>query len=164
LSLTGFDYGVIAILFASLALGMWRGLVGEVLALLAWVLAALAAWQFGREIGALITVIPDPGLRILAGYAAVFVGVVFVLALVRLAVRGLLKALGLTAVDRVLGVLFGVARGMLIVLLLVAVGGMTSAPREPWWARARLAPPLETAVLASKPWLPPEAAKRIRFR
>lgn len=162
--MTAFDYGVIAILLASLALGLWRGLIGEALALLAWVLALLAAWQFGPEIGGLITAIADPGLRVLAGYAVVFVGVLFVLALVRLAVRGLLKVLGLTAVDRVLGVLFGVARGMLIILILVAVGGMTSAPKEPWWAQAKLAPPLETAVIASKPWLPPEAAKRIRFR
>lgn len=162
--MTAFDYGVITIVLASLALGLWRGLVGEVLALLAWVLAALAAWQLGPEIGALITAIADPGLRVLAGYAAVFVGVLVVLALVRLAVRGLLKALGLTAVDRVLGVVFGVARGLLIVVILVAVGGMTSVPKQPWWAEARLAPPLETAVLASKPWMPPEAAKRIRFR
>ncbi len=162
--MTAFDYGVIVILVASLALGLWRGLIGEVLALLAWILAALAAWQFGPEIGALITAIADPGIRVLAGYAIVFVGVLIVLAMVRLAVRGLLKALGLTAVDRVLGVLFGVARGMLIVLILVAVGGMTSAPKQPWWERATFAPPLETAVLASKPWLPPEAAKRIRFR
>ena len=162
--MTAFDYGVIIIVLASLALGLWRGLVGEVLALLAWVLAGLAAWQFGPEIGALITTIADPGLRVLAGYAAVFVGVLVVLAVVRLAVRGLLKALGLTAVDRILGVLFGIARGAMIVFILVAVGGMTSAPKEPWWARAQLAPPLETAVLAAKPWLPPEAAKRIRFR
>lgn len=162
--MTAFDYGVIVILLASLALGLWRGLIGEVLALLAWILAALAAWQFGPEIGALITAIADPGIRVLAGYAVVFIGVLIVLALVRLAVRGLLKALGLTAVDRVLGVLFGVARGMLIVLILVAVGGMTSAPKQPWWEKATFAPPLETAVLASKPWLPPEAAKRIRFR
>ncbi|MDQ5877728.1 MAG: rane protein required for colicin production [Pseudomonadota bacterium] len=162
--MTAFDYGVIVIVLASLALGLWRGLIGEVLALLAWVLAALAAWQFGPEIGVLITAIADPGLRVLAGYAVVFCGVLIVLALVRLAVRGLLKALGLTAVDRLLGVFFGVARGLLIVLILVAVGGMTSAPKEPWWARAQLAPPLETAVLALKPWLPPEAAKRIRFR
>lgn len=164
MSFTAFDYGVVVILVASLALGVWRGLIGEVLALLAWVVAALAAWQFGREAGELITAIPDPGLRVLAGYALVFVGVVFVLALVRQAVRGLLKVLGLTAVDRVFGVAFGLARGLLIVLVLVAAGGMTSAPKEPWWAEARLAPPLETAVLASKPWLPPEAAKRIRFR
>lgn len=162
--MTAFDYGVIAILLASLALGLWRGLIGEVLALLAWVLAGLAAWQLGPEVGALITAIADPGLRVLAGYAAVFVGVLIVLALVRLAVRGLLKALGLTAVDRVLGVVFGVARGLLIVFILVAIGGMTSLPKQEWWVKAQLAPPLETAVLASKPWLPPEAAKRIRFR
>ncbi|MCK6407176.1 MAG: CvpA family protein [Rhodocyclaceae bacterium] len=162
--MTAFDYGVIAILLASLALGLWRGLIGEVLALLAWILAALAAWQFGPEIGALMTAIADPGLRVLAGYAAVFFAVLVVLGLLRLAVRGLLKALGLTAVDRLLGVLFGLARGMLIVLVVVAVGGMTSAPKEPWWKDASLAPPLETAVIAAKPWLPPEAAKRIRFR
>lgn len=162
--MTAFDYGVIVILLASLALGMWRGLIGEVLALLAWVLAVLAAWQFGAEVGGLITAIADPGMRVLAGYALVFVGVLIVLGLVRLAIRGLLKALGLSAVDRVLGVFFGVARGLLIVLVLVAIGGMTSAPKQSWWAEARLAPPLETAVLASKPWLPPEAAKRIRFR
>ncbi|MFC5300547.1 CvpA family protein [Azospira restricta] len=162
--MTAFDYGVIVILLASLALGMWRGLIGEVLALLAWVLAVLAAWQFGAEVGGLITAVADPGMRVLAGYALVFVGVLIVLGLVRLAIRGLLKALGLSAVDRVLGVFFGVARGLLIVLVLVAIGGMTSAPKQSWWAEARLAPPLETAVLASKPWLPPEAAKRIRFR
>ena len=162
--MTAFDYGVIAILLASLALGLWRGLIGEVLALLAWVLAGLAAWQLGPEVGGLITAIADPGLRVLAGYAAVFVGVLIVLALVRLAVRGLLKALGLTAVDRVLGVVFGVARGLLIVFILVAIGGMTSLPKEAWWRNASLSPPLETAVLASKPWLPPEAAKRVRFR
>ena len=134
------------------------------LADLARVLAGLAAWQLGPEVGALITAIADPGLRVLAGYAAVFVGVLLVLALVRLAVRGLLKALGLTAVDRVLGVVFGVARGLLIVFILVAIGGMTSLPKEAWWRNASLSQPLETAVLASKPWLPPEAAKRIHFR
>lgn len=162
--MTAFDYGVIVIVVASLALGLWRGLIGEVLALLAWVLAALAAWQIGPEVGELLTAIADPAWRLLAGYAAVFFGVLIVLGLVRLAVRGLLKALGLTAVDRALGVCFGIARGVLIVLILVAVGGMTSVPKQVWWAQAQLSPPLETAVLALKPWLPPEMAKRIHYR
>mgnify|MGYP000968941935 CR=1 FL=1 len=158
--MTAFDYGVIVIVVASLALGLWRGLIGEVLALLAWVLAGLAAWQIGPEVGDLLTSIADPAWRLLAGYAVVFFGVLIVLALVRLAVRGLLKALGLTAVDRMLGVFFGIARGLIV----VAVGGMTSVPKQEWWAKAQLAPPLETAVLALKPWLPPEMAKRIRYR
>ena len=162
--MTAFDYAVIVVLVASLGLGLWRGLVGEVISLLAWILAVLAAWQFGPEIGALLTAIADPGFRLLAGYAAVFFAVLAVLAMVKLALRGLLKALGLSVADRMLGVLFGLARGLLIVFILVAAGGMTSAPGEKWWREARLSPPLETAVIAAKPWLPPDMAKRIRFR
>ncbi len=150
--MTAFDYGVIVIVLASLALGLWRGLIGEVLALLAWVLAALAAWQFGPEIGVLITAIADPGLRVLAGYAVVFVGVLIVLALVRLAVRGLLKALGLTAVDRLLGVVF---RCCARFVDRVDSGGCRwhdlGAETGTLVGEAQLAPPLETAVLAASP-------------
>ena len=66
--------------------------------------------------------------------------------------------------DRALGVLFGAVRGGVIVLALVALGGMLSLSRETWWSGAYLSAPLETAVLACKPWLPQEVAKRIRFR
>ncbi|EXI80540.1 MAG: colicin V production protein [Candidatus Accumulibacter sp. BA-94] len=85
------------------------------------------------------------------------------MALLRLVIRGLIKALGMTLSDRLLGVIFGVARGLVIVMILVAVGGMTALPKEKWWSEACFSAPLETAVLASKPWLPSDVAKRIRF-
>jgi len=163
--MTAFDYVVIAIVLASLLLGLWRGVVGEIIALVAWVLAFFAAKLWGSELARVaFTGIADPALRIVAGWVSVFVAVLLLMALLRLAVRGLLKALGLSLTDRLLGVMFGAVRGLLIVLVLVAVGGMTSAPKEKWWSEAHFAAPLETAVLASKPWLPPEVAKRIRFR
>lgn len=163
--MTGFDYVVVGIVLASVVLGLWRGVIGEIIALVAWVLAFFAAKLWGAAIAqALFTGIADPALRIVAGWVAVFVAVLMLMALLRLAVRGLLKALGLTLTDRLLGVIFGLARGGVIVLVLVAVGGMTAAPREKWWSDAQFSAPLETAVLASKPWLPPEVAKRIRFR
>lgn len=163
--MTVFDYVVVGIVVASLVLGLWRGVVGEIIALVAWVLAFFAAKLWGAEIAqALFGGILDPGLRVVAGWVAVFVIVLLLMALLRLAVRGLLKALGLTLTDRLLGVIFGVARGLLIVLALVALGGMTTMPKEKWWSEARLAAPLETMVLASKPWLPTEVAKRIQFR
>jgi membrane protein required for colicin V production len=163
--MTAFDYIVIAIVFASLLLGLWRGVVGEIIALVAWVLAFFAAKLWGSEIShVLFTGIADHALRVVAGWVSVFVAVLVVMALLRLAVRGLLKALGLSLTDRLLGAIFGVLRGGVIVLVLVAVGGMTSAPKEKWWSEAHLSAPLETAVLASKPWLPPEVAKLIRFR
>jgi membrane protein required for colicin V production len=95
---------------------------------------------------------------------AVFISVLVLMALLRLAVNGLLKVLGLTLTDRLLGLFFGAARGLAIVLALVAVGAMTMLPKEKWWSEAYLSAPLETAVLAGKPWLPPEVSKRIRFR
>jgi membrane protein required for colicin V production len=164
--MTVFDYVVIAIVVASLALGVWRGVVGEVVALLAWVLAFLAARHFGDEFAArfLTTHISDAGLRVAAGWLAVFVGVLILMALIRLAASSFIKAVGLGLSDRLLGLFFGLARGLMIVVVLVAVGGMTSLPKHPWWVQASLAPPLETAVLAAKPWLPDEMAKRIRFR
>ena len=164
--MTAFDYVVIAIVSASVLLGVWRGVVGEVIALVAWVLAFFAAKWWGDEVAQVVFagIIADPALRIVAAWVAVFVVVLLLMALLRLAVRGLLKALGLSPTDRLLGVIFGLARGLLIVLVLVAVGGMLSMAKERWWSDAYFSAPLETAVLAGKPWLPPEVAKRIRFR
>lgn len=164
--MTAFDYVVLTILCASVILGIWRGVVGEIIALVAWVLAYFAARWWGAALGDLFfdTIISDHGWRVVAGWVVVFVVVLMLMALLRLAIRGLLKALGLSLSDRLLGMLFGAARGLLIVFVLVAVGGMLSLPKEKWWSEAYFSAPLETAVVASKPWLPPEVAKRIRFR
>ena len=163
--MTGFDYAVMTVVGASVAIGLWRGVVGEIIALAAWVLALFAAKAWGGEVAPLFAgAVADAGLRLVAAWVAIFVAVLVVMALVRLAIRGLLKALGLTLSDRLLGIVFGALRGLAIVLALVAVGGMTSLPKESWWSTAYFAPPLETAVLAGKPWLPPDVSKRIRFK
>ena len=164
--MTAFDYVVITLVVASMLLGVWRGVVGEIIALVAWVLAFFAAKWLGAEVARVFFagIITDPALRIVAAWVAVFIVVLVLMALLRLAVRGLLKALGLSLSDRLLGIVFGAARGLIIVLVLVAVGGMTSVPKEKWWSEAYFSAPLETAVLAGKPWLPPEVSKRIRFR
>ncbi len=159
-----FDYVVLGIVAISLVLGLWRGVVSELIALAAWVLAFLAALEFGAPAGKLVfTGIADPAVRALAGCALIFISVLVLMSLVRLAVRSMVKALGLSLSDRLLGMFSGLARGVLLVMLLVAAGGMTSAPQQLWWKEATLAPPLETAVLVAKPWLPDDLAKKIRF-
>ena len=161
--MTVFDYLVLLIVATSLLLGMWRGVVGEIIALAAWVLALFAAKWWGTGLSQWFVGIADPTLRTVAGWTVVFVAVLVAMALLRLALRGLIKALGMSLSDRLLGIIFGVARGLVIVLILVALGGMTALPREKWWSEAYFAAPLETAVLASKPWWPSDVAKRIRF-
>jgi membrane protein required for colicin V production len=103
-------------------------------------------------------------MRLAAAYVSIFVGVLLLFAIARMLISLMLKAVGLGLLDRLLGAAFGVMRGVLVVWVAVLVAGMTPLPKADWWRDAILAPPLETAVIAAKPWLPVDAAKRIRFR
>ncbi len=162
--MTWFDYIAIAIIVLSLAFGLWRGMVSELIALAAWGLGIYAAFQYGVEVGAMVAGgIEDLTLRALVGCALVFFAVLVGMALVRLLILKAVRALGLSLSDRLLGMFFGLVRGAVLTVVLVAIGGMTAAPSQPWWRGATLAPPLETAVLALKPMLPDDLAKRIRF-
>lgn len=163
--MTAFDYAVLAVILASVLLGLWRGVVSEILALTAWVVAFMVARAEASGVADWLgSQIAEPGMRLAAAYALIFVGVLLVFAVARLLISLMLKAVGLGLLDRMLGAAFGVLRGILVVFLAVLVAGMTPLPRADWWRDATLSPPLETAVMAAKPWLPPEAAKRIRFR
>ena len=162
--MTGFDYVALGIVGVSLIFGLWRGVVGEIIALLAWILAIVAAVEFGATVGtSVFTGLSDPALRTLAGCVVIFDGVLVVMALFRMLVGSMVKALGLSVSDRILGMIFGLARGVLVCMVLVGLGGMTSAPTQPWWRQATLSAPLETAVLATRSWLPDDLSKRIRF-
>ena len=163
--MTWFDYAVLAVVAASVLLGAWRGLVSEVLALAAWVAAVLAGRAFAPEMAPLFGEwLKEPALQDAAAFAVVVVAVLVAVALVRLALSKLLRAIGLGPLDRFLGAVFGIARGVLVLLLCVLVGGLTALPQQAWWRQAWLAPPLETAVLAAKSWLPPAVAKRLKYR
>lgn len=162
--MTIFDYVVIGIVVLSLLFGLWQGVVGEVVALVAWVVGILAAVEFGSLVGqSLFSGLTDPAIRTLAGCLVIFLGVLVAMSLVRMVVRSMVKALGLSVSDRLLGMVFGLARGVLVIMVLVGLGGMTAAPKQPWWTGATLSPPLETAVLVARQWLPDDLAKRIRF-
>ncbi len=163
--MTVFDYAVLTIMSASVALGLWRGVVAELLALAAWIVAFLVARAVATDVAAMLTgQIAEPGVRLAAAYVLVFFGVLLVVAMARLLISLLLKAAGLGLLDRLLGAGFGVLRGLLVVLAAVLVAGMTPLPQAGWWRDAMLAPPLETLIIAAKPWLPADAAKRIRYR
>ena len=163
--MTAFDYAVLTVILASALLGLWRGVVSEILALVAWFAAFLVARAEASAVAGWLTgQITEPGMRLAAAYVLIFVCVLIVFAIARMLISLMLKAVGLGLLDRLLGAAFGVLRGILVVWVAVLVAGMTPLPKADWWRDAMLAPPLETAVIAAKPWLPADAAKRIRFR
>ncbi|MDO9450452.1 MAG: CvpA family protein [Rugosibacter sp.] len=163
--MTLFDYAVILAIAISVLFGAWRGVVGEVLALAAWVVAFFVARAEASQVAQwLIGQIAEPGIRLAAAYVIIFIAVLLLFSIARKVISMLLSAVGLGLLDRLLGAFFGIFRGVLVVLFAVMVAGMTPLPRSAWWQESVLAPPLETAVLAARPWLPAEAVKRIRFR
>jgi membrane protein required for colicin V production len=162
---TLFDYAILIGVTLSVLLGFWRGVVSEVLALAAWVLVVVMCKILAPSLSPeLARWISDPIFQYLAAVVAIAVAVLLLVSVVRVLLSNLLRAAGLGLIDRFLGAIFGLARGVLLVLVLVAVGGMTGFPKRAWWRDAMLAPPLETAVIAVKPWLPHKWASRIRYR
>ncbi|MEO5810698.1 MAG: CvpA family protein [Rhodanobacter sp.] len=135
------DYAIIGILGLSIMVGLWRGLVSEVLALVIWVAAFWVAWWFGPVVAARFEhVIELPSARIIFAYMLCFVAVLIVGALLRFVVRRLIESTGLSGTDRLLGMLFGFARGVLLVTLLVFLLGFTASTRDPWWQQSVLLP------------------------
>lgn len=163
--MTVFDYLFLGLVAISSVVGMWRGLVSEVISLFSWVAALILAWLYSSSAAPMLANwISDPGWRQVAAFALIFVGVLLLASIFRFLLRELLRAAGLGPVDRLFGTLFGVARGLAIAFVLVLLGGLAGMAREAWWSDSLFAPPLETAVIAAKPWMPGAIADRIRFR
>ena len=162
--MTVFDYAVLIIIGLSILLSVIRGLVREVLALLAWVVAFVMANLFSSDLAALLPdEIPTVELRLLAGFLGVFFVALLLMSLLAMAVSQLVKSAGLGVEDRFLGALFGLARGLLVVLVLVLLAGLTALPKQPVWRDAVLSPPLEALATQVSRWLPTALSQRIKY-
>ncbi len=161
---TLFDVAVLSILLISVLISVIRGLVKEILSVIGWVLAFVLANWFGADVGAKLPMHgASESLRLIAGFALVFIVTVFAMALVNVLVGMLIRKIGLAPADRGLGGLFGLARGVLIVVTLVLLGGMTQISREPFWQNATLRPLAEAAVETIKPLLPEQLLAQLKI-
>ncbi|MBB5018792.1 membrane protein required for colicin V production [Chitinivorax tropicus] len=162
--MTPFDYGVLLIVGFSVLLSVMRGLLRELMALASWVIAFFVARNYTTEITPLLPAsIPSEELKLLAGFLALFLGSLLIMTLLTIALSEVIKVVGLSGVDRILGALFGLVRGCFIVVVLVLLAGLTSLPREPMWKNAMFSPVFEAVALVVKPWLPDGLAKHIKY-
>lgn len=162
--MTWLDYALVGVFAVSLVLGIWRGLVREVLAILGWVIAFLAANLLAGPLGpAMPRAIPSAELRVAAAYVAVFVLSLIVTSLVALLLSKLVRAIGLGGLDRLLGAGFGLLRALLILLAAALLAGLTSAPRQAWWRDSASGPLLVRAAGAVTPYLPQTLTERLRY-
>lgn len=162
--MTGFDYAVIAIVLLSALLGLWRGLVYEVLSLAGWVAAYLAARAFAPALApSMPAALGAEPVRMAAACIVLFVAVLIVGGIVAWLLSKAVKWVGLGWLDAALGFVFGAARGLLAVLALVLLAGLTALPQQSFWRNAQLSGPLERAALAAKEKLPPDVAQQVHY-
>jgi len=162
--MTVFDYAVLLIIALSVTLSIIRGAVRDVLSLAAWILAFWAAQTYTVEFAALLPEsLSNTSLRLMSGFAVVFLSVLLVMSLVAVLCSKLVKASGLSLADRSLGAVFGLARGFLMVLILVLLAGLTSLPKQPTWKNALFSSQLERVATYVKTWLPESLSKHISY-
>ena len=162
--MTWIDYAVLAIIVVSVLLSVFHGLVRELMALAAWVAAFFVAQAYAPAVETIVPVaISNPALRMLAAFVAVFLGVLVAMTLLGAGISSLLRSVGLGTVDRILGAVFGLVRGLAIVLIAVLLAGLTALPRQPAWRHATFTAPLEALANAVKVWLPYGFSKHVNY-
>jgi membrane protein required for colicin V production len=158
------DIAVIAAIALSALQGFLRGIVRSLVGLAAWVAGLVLALGSAPTLAALLPAVPDAPLVPLAiAFGAVFLLTMGAGALVAWPLRSVIHKAGLGFLDRGLGGLFGIGRGVVLVLACVLVAGMTALPKRDWWQNSILAAPFEAAALALRSWLPPPWAERLDY-
>lgn len=162
--MTIFDYLLLFVLASSLLIGALRGFVAEILSLLGWVVAFVVANAYSAHLAALLpAAIPGAAIRLLVGFVALFIGVRLLMGLLTKALGAAVAATGLSFADAGMGALFGLARGLVLVLAAVILCGMTAIPQQPFWKEARFSALAESGARAVKPYLPAAVAQHVHF-
>jgi membrane protein required for colicin V production len=162
--MTVIDIVVLAIVGISVLFGMLRGLMREVLALVAWAASFLLANLLAPDAATLLPqAMASEEFRLLVSFVVIFLVALVGLSVLAILASKVVRIVGLGPADRVVGGVFGLARGALVVMILVLLAGLTALPRQPMWRNAVLSGTLEAVAGHVKEWLPADLSKRIKY-
>ncbi len=135
------DWVILVIIGFSGILSLKRGFLREALSLLTWIAAFILARLFAAQLSIYFKeFITDPGVRLMAAFALLFVLTLLAGSLLQVIATLLVRATGLSATDRLLGVGFGLVRGGLVVVVIVAFLRVTPVVEDSWWKESTLIP------------------------
>jgi len=138
---TWVDWAIVAVIVISSLISLKRGFVKEALSLLTWIIAGVVAWMFGGALSHhLAEFISTPSAQVIAACAILFVATLLVGALVNFLVGELVRVTGLSGTDRFLGMVFGAARGGLLIVVLVGLLSLAPVQEDLWWRESALVP------------------------
>ena len=158
------DVVIITLILVSALISLARGFVREAFSLAVWVLAFWVSWSFFRDLEVpLRSWIGSPTARLGIAFAVLMIATLTVGGLVNYLVIQLVERTGMSGTDRLVGMVFGAARGVLLVAVLVLLAGLTPLPGEGWWAESALVGYFEELAHWMRDLLPPELAERFHY-
>jgi membrane protein required for colicin V production len=135
------DYCILAVVALSILISLLRGFVKEAISLGTWVLAFWLALTFaGRLAEWFVGSVASTALRYMLAFAILFVAVLILGAIINYVVSTLVEKTGLSGTDRLIGAIFGFARGLVVVAALVLLAGLTRLPESDVWHQSRFVP------------------------
>jgi len=157
------DYVIIGIIALSALIGLARGLVREVISLVVWIAALAAAWLFYEPLALELTPwISTPSIRIGVAVLMLVFGVLIAGAILGYLLTTLVDKTGLSGTDRLLGVVFGAARGAVLVALVVFLASLTPITQDPWWDQSQLLDQFKILADWMLEQVPPDVTERIK--
>jgi len=158
------DYAILAVIVISLLVGALRGFIKEVFSLLVWVTAFMVAYHFADNVASLMEdAVTLPSARTAMGFAGLFVAVLLVGGLINYLLGRLVEKTGLSGTDRLLGGVFGAARGLALTVAVLLVAGFTPIPSDPWWKESQSIQRLMPLVSWASTFLPEAVEEHLDF-
>lgn len=155
--LTQVDWVILGAVGVSMAFGIWRGLAKELIALLTWVLAIVLSVVYAPDLMAhWASVIPNNELRTFLAWSTILLSVLVIGTLVKWLVGKMVAATPLKVLNHLLGGVFGVFRGVLLLSLLVFMAHLSYLPKQAWWQDSTTIPLLEKVTGYYYRFLPEE--------
>lgn len=162
-SVSWVDWAFLAVVAVSVVVGLVRGLLYEVMSLLGWVVAYIAAQVLGVAVAPMLPVgAPGSALNLAAAFVVVFLAVLLVWGALAWLIRQLVKASPLNPLDRSLGAVFGLLRGVLVALVVATGVNLTPLAQSSSWQASQGAAGLGVLLDGLKPWLPAAMVRHLR--
>jgi membrane protein required for colicin V production len=159
------DIAIPVVIAVSALISLMRGFVREALSLAGWLAAFWVALSFSKNLADLfLGGISTPSLRIVAAFTLLFVVTLLLAALINHLACQLVKRTGLTGTDRLIGMIFGVVRGAVVVSVLVLLAGMTAMPQDPWWKKSLMVGHFQDMAMWMQTSVAPEIADGLSYK
>ena len=158
------DIAIIALIIIYSVVGLVRGYSKELFSLINWLIGIVIAWFFSKEFALLfIKAFATSSTRL----AVAFMGLILLTLVIGKSIDVLARKApkpGLTLLDHIGGLLFGLGHGLVVAFVLVVAAGLTALPKDRWWQESKYLPPFQSVAIAFKETISTKLASSINYR